>query len=407
MKIKIIIDGDVIADSYKDNRTGIFRVSLELFKILSKKNEIELFYSHLSFFDRPTTTKELNSFFRENSITVVEANRRIRRKFLPFRKEKLFKYLYRKIGVYNYQNILFKNIWKSAKVYHSTYYPINNVVNHYPNLKKVITVHDLIPILFPDLHFNSELIQEVINSIGDDGYAICVSENTKRDLLNYAPKINPDHVFVNLLAASKSLFYVCRNEKKFSSVKKKYNLPEKYFLSVSTLEPRKNVDFVIRTFLKIIKENRISDLGLVLVGGKGWGYDKIFEEYQNAQELKDKIIITGRVPDEDLASLYSHAHSFYYMSLYEGFGLPPLEAMQCGVATVTSNTSSLPEVIGDAGIMLDPQDEKGLSKTMLDLYLDESLRQHYAKKGLERSKLFSWEKSANELVAIYEKISNS
>jgi glycosyltransferase involved in cell wall biosynthesis len=95
------------------------------------------------------------------------------------------------------------------------------------------------------------------------------------------------------------------------------------------------------------------------------------------------------------------------MSLYEGFGLPPLEAMQCGVATVTSNTSSLPEVIGDAGIMEDPQDEKGLSKTMLDLYQDESFRKDYAKKGLERSKLFSWEKSANELVAIYEKISNS
>jgi glycosyltransferase involved in cell wall biosynthesis len=95
------------------------------------------------------------------------------------------------------------------------------------------------------------------------------------------------------------------------------------------------------------------------------------------------------------------------MSFYEGFGLPPLEAMQCGVATVTSNTSSLPEVVGDAGITLDPKDEESLSKIMLDLYQDDSLREEFAKKGLNRSALFSWEKSADELVTIYQKISDS
>lgn len=142
------------------------------------------------------------------------------------------------------------------------------------------------------------------------------------------------------------------------------------------------------------------------MGAKGWDYDKIFNEYNNAQELKDKIIITGRVPDEDLASLYSHAHSFYYMSFYEGFGLPPLEAMQCGVATVTSNTSSLPEVVGDAGIMLSPDDDDALSQTMLNLYANENLRREYSEKGLKRSKLFSWKKSADELAVIYKKISN-
>lgn len=407
MSIKVILDADVIADFYKDNRTGIFRVTFELFRNLSNNDFIETSYAHLSLFNNETSTKELNVFFTDNSIKIKDANSRNRRKFLPFRKEKLFRYLYNKIGVYNYKNTHFEETFKGADVFHSFYYPINSEIRKYTNLKKVVTVHDLIPVLFPDLHFTSDLINNIVASIGKDGYAICVSENTKKDLLNYAPHINPNHVFVNLLAASKTLFYVCKDVEKFNHIKAKYNLPKKYFLSVGTLEPRKNVDFVIRTFLKFIKENKIDDLGLVLVGAKGWDYDKIFEEYNNAQELKNKIIITGRVPDEDLASLYSHAHSFYYMSLYEGFGLPPLEAMQCGIATVTSNTSSLPEVVGDAGIMLDPNDEKLLSKTMLDLYLDDSLREEYAKKGLNRSKLFSWKKSAEELVDIYQKIGNS
>lgn len=407
MSLKVILDADVIADFYKDNRTGIFRVTFELFRELSNNDVIEKSYAHLSLFHNETSTKELDDFFSENSIKIKGANNRSRRKFLPFRKEKLFRYLYNKIGIYNYKNIYFENIFKDAEIFHSFYYPINNEIRKYSNVKKVVTVHDLIPILFPDLHFTSSLIEQIIASIGKDGYAICVSENTKKDLLNYAPNLNPDHVFVNLLAASKSLFYVCKNAEKFNLIKKKYNLPDKYFLSVGTLEPRKNVDFVIRNFLKVIKENNIDDLGLVLVGAKGWDYDKIFDEYNNAQELKDKIIITGRVPDEDLASLYSHAHSFYYMSLYEGFGLPPLEAMQCGVATVTSNTSSLPEVVGDAGIMLDPNDGKLLSQTMLNLYFNEPLRKEYAEKGLERSRLFSWEKSAEELVGIYQKIFDS
>ncbi|WP_418121826.1 glycosyltransferase family 4 protein [Chryseobacterium sp. PTM-20240506] len=406
MSIKVILDADVIADFYKDNRTGIFRVTLAFFRELSKNSTIETFYSHLSVLNNETSTKEINDFFSDHSISIKEANQRYRRVFLPFRKEKLFRHFYNRRGIYNYKNVHLEEIFRKAEIFHSFYYPINNEIRKYGNLKKIVTVHDLIPILFPELHFNATLIEKIIESIGEDGYAICVSENTKKDLLNYAPHINPDHVFVNLLAASESLFYVCKDVDKFNSIKEKYNLPEKYFLSVGTLEPRKNVDFVIRNFIRVIKENDINDLGLVLVGAKGWDYDKIFDEYNNAKELKDKIIITGRVPDEDLASLYSHAHSFYYMSFYEGFGLPPLEAMQCGVATVTSNTSSLPEVVGDAGIMLSPDDDELLYQTMLDLYVNENVRKEYAKKGLERSKLFSWKKSSDELVAIYQQIIN-
>nr|WP_315025812.1 glycosyltransferase family 1 protein [uncultured Chryseobacterium sp.] len=406
MKEKVILDADIIADFYKDNRTGIFRVAFELFKRLGSSKEIDLYYSHFSLLNLETTTKEVDDFFQDNSIEIKGVNKRLRRQFLPLRKEKLFKKIYRKLNIFNFKNVYDENAIKSSQVFHSFYYPLNDRVKKYPNLKTIVTIHDLIPVLFPELHFTSEFIEKIIQSVGDTGYVICVSQNTKNDLLKYAPHISPDRVFVSLLAASPETFYVCKNVEKFNAIQTKYKIPEKYFLCLGTLEPRKNVDHIIRSFLKMIKENNVNDLSLVLVGSAGWDYNKIFQEYENAEELKDKIIITGRVADDELASLYSNAHSFYYMSLYEGFGLPPLEAMQCGLATVTSNTSSLPEVVGDAGITLDPKDENGLVQTMRDLYYDENLRQDYARKGLERSQQFSWEKCANEHIEIYKKVSN-
>jgi len=402
--MKIILDADVIADFYKDNRTGIFRVSLELFKELSRNKNIETSYSHLSLFNSETSVRELDDFFAVNKIDITAVNDRRRREFLPFRKEKLFRNLYKRIGIYNYKNTYHKALFEKADVFHSFYYPLHPELKKYPHVKKIVTIHDLIPVLFPDLHFTSDLIKNIIKSIGKDGYAVCVSENTKKDLLNYAPYLNPDHIFVNLLAASEELFYVCRNSEKFCVVKEKYQLPEKYFLSLGTLEPRKNVDHVIRCFIKLIRDHNIPDLGLVLVGGKGWDYDHIFAAYEDADELKNRIVFTGKVPDEDLASVYSNAHSFYYMSLYEGFGLPPLEAMQCGIPVVTSDSSSLPEVVGEGGIMLDPKDENALLETMLSLYEDENKRKDYAEKGLKQSQKFSWKASAERQVQIYRKM---
>ncbi|WP_169712664.1 glycosyltransferase family 4 protein [Epilithonimonas caeni] len=405
--MKVILDADVIADFYKDNRTGIFRVTYELFKSLSKRKDIGLFYSHLSFLNRETGTDELDAFFKDNDIEIRAVNKRFRRKFLPFRKEKLFKKFYKKIGIFNYKNVLIEDDLKTAQIFHSTYYPIDKVVRNFPNLKKVVTVHDLIPILFPGFHFTSDLIKNIVSSIGEDGFVICVSENTKKDLLDFAPNINAKKVFVSLLAASPEKFYVCNDEDKFRNIREKYSLPKKYLLSLATLEPRKNIDHVIRCFIKMITKYKVADLSLVLVGSKGWDYEKIFDEYENASLFKDKVIITGFVPDEDLASLYSHANSFYYMSFYEGFGLPPLEAMQCGVPTVTSNTSSLPEVVADGGIMLKPKDEESLIKTMWGFYSDDGLRREYAEKALDRSKHFSWDKVAEEHSDIYKKIIES
>jgi glycosyltransferase involved in cell wall biosynthesis len=404
MKIKVIFDIEVVAKAYQQNETGIFRVAYEMFRRFINNKNVDLLYSNFNFNNDKKISAQITNFFSNHSISPRFVNECRRVKFIPFRKEKMFRLFYQKIGLHNYKISYNKENIAQSEIYHSFYYPIPESLANFPQIKKVVTIHDMIPILFPEFNDNTELLKATVKSIGTDNYAICVSENTRKDLLKFAPELNPENIFVSLLAASTEIFYPCEDSTKLAEVKKKYNLPAKYFLSLSTLEPRKNIDFLIRTFIKMITEKKIDDLFLVLVGSKGWQFEKIFEEYDKADHLKEKIIITGRIPDEDLASIYSAANSFYYMSLYEGFGLPPLEAMQCGVPTVTSNRSSLPEVVGTAGITLDPTDENALSETMWTFYSDHNFREIYSEKAIERSKEFSWEKTMNRHLTIYQQI---
>lgn len=241
-----------------------------------------------------------------------------------------------------------------------------------------------------------------LNSLDIEDYVICVSHATRNDLLNNV-KLDPAKVFVVHNAASSDIFYPCSDLAKIASVRRKYSIPEyPYILGLSTLEPRKNIDHVIRCFAKLVQEQSIKDLNLVLVGGKGWDYNKIFEEIENHASLKERIIFTGYVADEDLAALYSGALAFVYMSFYEGFGLPPLEAMQCGVPVVTSNTSSFPEVVGEAGIMLAPKDVDGFCNSIFEIYKKPSLREAMSLASLEQAKNFSWEKCIQETIAAYK-----
>ncbi len=291
-----------------------------------------------------------------------------------------------------------------ADIYHSPYEPIPDEIRKAATqLEKFLTVHDLIPILHPEFfEFSKDTVEKAISSLDPESWVFCVSQSTKNDLCNYSSIIAPDKVFVTYLAASK-LFYPCFDSQQIEVIFSKYNIPNApYILSLSTLEPRKNIDHTIRCFLQLIQQEKIQDLNLVLVGAKGWKYDKIFAEISSNPILKDRIITTGYVADEDLAAVYSGAIAFVYPSFYEGFGLPPLEAMQCGVPVITSNTSSLPEVVGDAGIMLDPKDTDGLCQSLFELYNQPSLRQYMSHKSLEQAKKFSWEKCTQETIAAYK-----
>ena len=190
-------------------------------------------------------------------------------------------------------------------------------------------------------------------------------------------------------------------------IKEKYHLPANYFLCVSGNDKRKNIPHVIKCFNNFILQERPKDMYLVLAGNASHS-SSLLDELNITKTVRDKIFIPDAFIDSgDLAILYSNAMCFFFMSLYEGFGLPALEAMQCGVPTVASNSSSLPEVVGDAGILLPPLDEDGLSEVMNNMYKDEALRKKYASAGLVRAEEFSWQKCADAYAGIFKDIALS
>lgn len=291
-----------------------------------------------------------------------------------------------------------------VNICHSPFFPIPEIILADRRIAKVQTVHDLIPLLFPHLFaFNDDdLIRRVLAGIGPDTFVVCMSESTRNDFLAYKKDIDPERVSVVYSAASES-FQHCSDQAAIEAVRAQYNIPPgvQYILSVSTLEPRKNIDQAVRCFVRLVTQESIDDLYLVLTGTAGWHFDKIFAEIESSAELRHRIILTGFVPDNQLAPLYSGALAFVYPSLYEGFGLPPLEAMQCGTPVITSNTSSLPEVVGDAGIMVGPADGDALCQAMLSLYGNAALRQEMSRKSLVRAKAFSWENTTRKMLDVY------
>lgn len=288
-----------------------------------------------------------------------------------------------------------------ADIFHS---PIHPVPRQMRGVKRFLTFYDIIPILYPDfcvpgqLKFTNALLQ----SIEAEDWVICISQATRNDLCNRV-SIDPARVFVAYLAAAPELFYRCEDRERIAAARTLYQIPDgPYLLSLNNLEPRKNIGHVVRCFARLVQEQNINDLNLVLVGAKGWLYDEILETISAYDSLRDRIIVTGYVTDEHLAALYSDALAFVFPSFYEGFGLPALEAMQCGLPVITSNTSSLPEVVGDAGLMLEPDDVDGLCHAVLQLYRSASLRETMSRKSLERSKQFSWEISVQETISAYK-----
>jgi len=293
------------------------------------------------------------------------------------------------------------------EIYHSPFFPVPPWINN-RETKTILTVHDIIAAIRPDLFTNqiSGILNDILDSVPSiNGAIICVSQHTKEDLCNYfGSRIDPDNLIVTHLAAADH-FCECESPERILYVKKKYNIPpeSRYFLSVNTLEPRKNIAFLIRCFKRLVQQEHLQDLALVLVGRKGWKYRDIFEELESSP-IKNRIIIAGFVPDEDLSALYSGALAFIYPSLYEGFGLPPLEAMQCGVPVITSSTSSLPEVVGDAGIMIDPTDSDGLCEGMLNVCSNAALRNSLSQKSLQQAGKFSWKKCSEETINVYRTV---
>jgi len=220
---------------------------------------------------------------------------------------------------------------------------------------------------------------------------ICVSENTKQDAMEIL-KI-PEKKLKVIYEAPDSIYFP-RNQDEVEKVKNKFKINGDYLLCVGTREPRKNIDRVLMAFVEISRA--YPELSLVIAGKYGWGDKKL-----KVKSEKLKVRILGFVEKEDLASLYSGAEAFVYPSLYEGFGLPILEAMACGCPVITSNIGSMRELAAGFSVLVDPQSTDSIAENILKLLKNNDLRQELKIKGLKRAGEFSWEKAALQTLEAY------
>jgi len=228
---------------------------------------------------------------------------------------------------------------------------------------------------------------------------IAPSEFTKREVIQHLG-VREDKIRVIFEAARDGMRPLPAEECQAAFAK--YNIRPPYLLYVGTIEPRKNLLTLVRAYDELLKKTEHRPQ-LVLCGGRGWLFDEVFKLVE-ALQLQDQIRFTGYVADEDLPALYSAAEIFVYPSLYEGFGLPPLEAMACGTPAITSNVSSLPEVVGNAGLMHAPEDSRALASHIATLLGDVTAREHFKRAGLEQAARFSWDRAARETQSIYDEV---
>jgi len=228
---------------------------------------------------------------------------------------------------------------------------------------------------------------------------LTISEYSKQEIVRHL-HVSPEKVQVTPLAASEVFHLAPKSD--IEQVTQKYGL-DKFILTVSTLEPRKNMSTLFEALAQIKQAQPDFPYKLVHVGPKGWMFGTLFAQVEQLGLVND-VIFLGHIPLEDLVLLYNAASLFVYPSLYEGFGLPVLEAMSCGCPVITSNTSSLPEVTGTAAILIDPTETESIARAMIEVLFHEELSQKLRIAGLERAKLFSWERCAQQTLEVYRAV---
>jgi glycosyltransferase involved in cell wall biosynthesis len=184
-------------------------------------------------------------------------------------------------------------------------------------------------------------------------------------------------------------------------VRRRFGVSRDFLLAVGSLQPRKNLVRLIRAYARLRSEREDFRSQLVIVGRKLWLAGEIFDEVKR-QRWADDVILTGYVADEDLPALYRAARAFVYPSLFEGFGLPPLEAMACGTPVVTSDVSSMPEITGDAALLIDPKDEVALANALIEVVNNDRLRAALREKGIAQAKKFTWRDAAEKTLRLYQ-----
>ena len=268
--------------------------------------------------------------------------------------------------------------------------------------KRVITVHDLAFLHYPEFltaesrrYYNDQ----IGTAVREADHIITVSESTRRDMLDLLG-VAPAKVSVVLEAAS-SQFQQLPDERVFP-VLKRYNLPDNYILFVGTIEPRKNIPALLEAYAQLVVQDPDTP-ALVIAGRRGWLYDRVIEVYDRL-DLGSRVIWLEEFGWADLPAIYNGASLFCLPSNYEGFGLPPLEAMACGTPVIVSDRASLPEVVGDAGVVIDPADIDALCAAMRQILSDQDFADDLRQRGLARAQSFSWRRAALETLVVYDSV---
>lgn len=273
---------------------------------------------------------------------------------------------------------------------------------HYP-CKKVHTIHDL-AFLHPEYkaYFPGPMARELKKfterRVADSSYLIAVSENTKRDLIDYFG-FPSERIAVIGHGFDKSLFNSEKGNKR--DIYERCSISEPFMVSVGVLQPRKNFHRLINAFSALKKAHSIPHK-LVIIGGRAWQYENI-EALPGRLGIEKDVVFTGVLPVQDLASLLKNAALFAFPALYEGFGIPVIEAMACGTPVVASNVGAIPEVLGNAGLQVDPYSVEDIADKMLQVLNSPALQAVLVKRGLKRAEGYSWERAALETLAVFRK----
>lgn len=295
------------------------------------------------------------------------------------------------------------------------FFSLSHYGPRFSNIKYCITIFDLSYLHFPQLFKKSDLYQLQkwsLYSIRNSSHIFAISNSTKNDMVEHLG-VEPSKITVTYMGYDEKNFKP-QSKDKITKIKKKYKISGDYLIFVGTLQPRKNIERLIEAFNQLVKNftpevgfdsSEVSDLQLVICGKKGWLYDPIFEKVKELN-LEDKVVFTGYVPDSYLSALISGAKIYVLPSLWEGFGIPVIEAQACGIPVVVSNVSSLPEIVGDSGLLIDPESTESIATGMHKVLVDQKLRHDLIKKGFLNIKRFSWQRCAQQTLAVLEKVAS-
>ncbi len=269
----------------------------------------------------------------------------------------------------------------------------------------VVSVHDLSFEHLPQTFLRrsrTQLRLTVRHSARRADKILTLSEHTRGDVIE-TYKIDPAKVIAIPLAAPPH-FGPVADDRELQRVRHTYGIDGDYVLSVGSIQPRKNLVRLINAYASLRDAHRENSFPkLVIVGKKGWLYDETLRALEETG-VRDSIVLTGYVPESDLPALYSGALCFVYPSYFEGFGLPPLEAMKCGAPVVVGNATSLPEVVGDAGLKVDPFDVSAIARAISELISNSELRRELSIKGQKRAEMFDWRNTAQQTLKVYEQV---